>query len=376
VVLTRFGGDEFVAILPDVTTEAPAVELAERLIAALELPFVEQDLDIVVGASVGIALYPEHAIDAATLLQRADVAMYRAKGSRSGYEVYVAELDPFTPRRLALAGGLRDAIDRGEVEVLFQPQVELATGRVTGAEALVRWHHPSHGLLKPDEFIPAAEHNGSIKPLTRKVLAVSIAACREWRAQGYDLSVSVNLSMTSLLDTALPNVVRSLLDADLLPPEALVLELTEGSIMTESRRSLSVLTAIDEMGVRLSIDDFGTGYSSLSHLRRLPISEIKIDRMFIADLAVDEHDEAIVRTTIDLGHHLGLKVVAEGAESLESMRHLRDLGCDVAQGFVISRPRSQASFESWLAGQDVARLSPVAPATSLEQRRLRRHRAT
>jgi diguanylate cyclase (GGDEF)-like protein len=375
-LLARFGGDEFVALLPDVASAATPIDLAEILLAALDQPFLEQELDIAIGASVGIALFPDHALTASTLLQRADVAMYHAKGSRSGYEVYSLDIDPFTPRRLALAGQIREAVERREIEMVYQPQIELATGLVTGVEALVRWRHPRLGLLTPDEFIPAAEHTGAIKPLTVEVLALSLDACRSWRASGLDLTISVNLSVTSLLDLGLPDDVGRLLQERSLPPEVLMLELTEGSIMTESRRSVRVLTALDDMGVQLSIDDFGTGYSSLSHLRRLPVSEIKIDRSFVAGLTLDEHDAVIVRTTIELGHQLGLRVVAEGAESLDSLDRLRELGCDGAQGFVISRPRSPASLSTWLRSQQVGELRTPVPAASLEARRALRGRST
>ncbi|MEO6628747.1 MAG: EAL domain-containing protein, partial [Aquihabitans sp.] len=207
-----------------------------------------------------------------------------------------------------------------------------------------------------------------------EVLALSLDACDSWRKRGLDLTISVNLSVTSLLDQALPDDVAHLLSERGLPSSVLMLELTEGSIMTESRRSVRVLSALDEMGVQLSIDDFGTGYSSLSHLRRLPISEIKIDRSFVAGLAVDEHDAVIVRTTIDLGHHLGLRVVAEGAETVGTMDSLRDMGCDVAQGFVISRPRPAASLDTWLRGQEVVQLGALHP-TSLDVHRARKPRA-
>ena len=370
--LARFGGDEFVVLLPDVNSASGAVTQAERLLAALDQPFLEQDLDIAIGASVGIALFPDHAHTGSTLLQRADVAMYHAKGTRSGFEIYAPELDPFTPRRLALAGQLREAVDRGQIELLYQPQVELATSQVPGVEALVRWRHPRLGLLTPDEFIPAAEHTGAIKSLTLEVLGQALDACAAWRRQGYDLHVSVNLSVTSLLDQGLPGDVHALLTTRDLPADVLVLELTEGSIMTESRRSVSVLSDLDHMGVRLSIDDFGTGYSSLSHLRRLPVSEIKIDRSFVAGLTIDEHDAAIVRTTIDLGQHLGLRVVAEGTESVDSLERLRELGCDAAQGFVISRPRPIDSLDEWLTDQNVRMLDTPAPTTSLQERRAQR----
>ncbi len=370
--LVRFGGDEFVVLVPEAESVDALTVHARTLLGAFDQPFIEQDLDIVIGASIGLALYPEHADTAATLLQRADVAMYRAKAARAGFEVYAPELDPFTPRRLALAGQLREAIDRHQVEVVYQPQIDLIDGKVVGVEALVRWRHPTLGLLPPSEFVAAAEQTGAIKPLTLRVLDLALATCKAWRNAGFDLKMSVNLSVTSLLDQSLPDDVRTLLEKHGVPAESLVLELTEGSVMTESRRSVSVLAALDDMGVKLSIDDFGTGYSSMSHLRRLPISEIKIDRSFISDFTINDHDLAIVRTTIDLGHHLGMRVVAEGAEGADALDKLRELGCDLAQGYVISRPRDKVAIDAWLATQDVARLVPPTEPTSLHERRIQR----
>jgi diguanylate cyclase (GGDEF)-like protein len=370
--LVRFGGDEFVVLIPEAESVEDISAHARTMLKAFDQPFIEQDLDIVIGASIGVALYPEHADTAATLLQRADVAMYRAKAARAGFEVYAPELDPFTPRRLALAGQLREAIDRHQIEVAYQPQIDLSDGKVVGVEALVRWRHPTLGLLPPSEFVAAAEQTGAIKPLTLRVLDLSLGTCRAWRTNGFDLKMSVNLSVTSLLDQSLPDDVKTLLDKHGVPAESLVLELTEGSVMTESRRSVSVLAALDDMGVKLSIDDFGTGYSSMSHLRRLPISEIKIDRSFISDFTIDDHDLAIVRTTIDLGHHLGMRVVAEGAEGADALDKLRELGCDLAQGYVISRPRDKSAIDAWLATQDVARLTPPTEPTSLHERRIQR----
>ena len=367
----RFGGDEFIVVQRAAVDRDDAVDLAERLRASLDLPFEHDDLSIAVSASIGVAVFPDHATDSTDLVKRADVAMYVAKGSRSGIEMYAPERDPFSPRRLAVAGQLRGAIHRREITVLYQPKVDLKTNEICGLEALVRWRHPRFGLLGPDEFVPAAERNGAIQPLTREVLEQAVWRCREWRDLGMDLSVAVNLSVHSLLDHRLVSDIRQLLDEAQLPAGALVIELTESSVLTESRRALTILGALDELGVELSVDDFGTGYSSLVRLRGLPISEIKIDRSFIADLDRVPEDAAIVGATIQLGHRLGLNVVAEGIETYNSLERVRHLHCDVAQGFLISPPRTARDLESWLLaapGFPVRRQKPpgaVPPAARI-----------
>jgi diguanylate cyclase (GGDEF)-like protein len=347
-LLARFGGDEFVVLLPSITDELDATAVGSQMLEALSAPFRFHDLTLAVGARVGVALCPDHGTDPSMLLQRADVAMYRAKVTTSGVAVYSSEDDPFTPQRLALAGELREAIGRGEIEVLFQPIVSLNTNLVVGAEALVRWRHPQRGLLPANMFVPVAERTGMIHPLTLHVLSVALTECSNWRKAGHELSVAVNLSMQNLLDTRLPGDLVDLLVQQELPPDALVLELTESLAMTEVRRTLGVLSQVNELGIRLAIDDFGTGYSSLSYLRRLPVSELKIDRTFVHSLAVDDPGAAIVATIIQLGHQLGLEVVAEGVESMESLERLAAMGCDLVQGYVISPPRTGDSFAEWL----------------------------
>jgi diguanylate cyclase (GGDEF)-like protein len=348
-VLARFGGDEFVVMLPNVTGETDAIAVGAALLESLTAPFRNEELTIAVGARVGVALYPDHGADPQTLLQRADVAMYRAKMSASGIAVYAPEDDPFTPQRLALAGELREAIGRGEIEVLFQPVVSLKNRNVVGAEALVRWRHPQRGLLPAGAFVPIAERTGTIHTLTLHVMSVALAECRRWREHGHELSVAVNLSMQNLLDPSLPGDVVDLLVSAGLPPDALILELTESLAMTEVRRTLGILSQVHELGVRLAIDDFGTGYSSLAYLRRLPVAELKIDRSFVHSLAVDDPGAAIVATVVELGHQLGLEVVAEGVESLDALERLTAMGCDLAQGYVVSPPRTAESFWDWLA---------------------------
>jgi EAL domain-containing protein (putative c-di-GMP-specific phosphodiesterase class I) len=332
--------------------------LAERIVAALRRPFEINGLGLEVGASLGVAFHPEHGENADALLQRADIAMYAAKELKSGYEIFAPHHDRHSPGRLQLAGELRQAIERGELGPWYQPKIELATGRVAGLEALMRWHHPTRGLVYPADFIPIAEHTGLIVPATIALLETCLPECASWRALGLDVSVAVNLSARSLSDPRLPDRVAGLLDAAGLPPTALVLEITESMIMADPTRAAVVLDRLRAMGVAISIDDFGTGYSSLAHLRRLPVDEVKIDKSFVLGMASDRSDAIIVRSTIDLARNLGLRVVAEGVEDDEIRDRLTALGCHLAQGYGISHPLPPAAAEAWLrerAGLGAAR---------------------
>jgi EAL domain-containing protein (putative c-di-GMP-specific phosphodiesterase class I) len=311
-----------------------------------------------VDASVGIALRPEHADDAAGLLRRADVAMYEAKLGHSGVEVYDAARDVHSRERLVLAGELRDAVEHGALEVHFQPKVDLATGGVVGAEALVRWPHPERGLLLPDAFLPAAEQAGLMPPLTLVVLNRALAACGRWTEAGRSLGVAVNLSASNLLDASLPHEVAAMLAAHRVAPEQLTLEVTEGTILDNPLRSGEVLAAVRRLGVHVSLDDFGTGHSSLSHVKRLPVDELKIDRSFVGGLAADGTDRAIVEAIVRLARSLGLSITAEGVEDDGVLGLLRGYGCDLAQGYLFSRPLPEAAFLRWLQARDVTAPSP------------------
>ncbi|HET9443688.1 MAG TPA: EAL domain-containing protein, partial [Acidimicrobiales bacterium] len=335
--VARLGGDEFGVVVP-VAEAAGATEVADRLLAALSEPFTAGQVALDVGASIGIVLWPDHGDDPAVLLQRADVAMYRAKAGQAGYQLYSADSDPYSTSRLALGRELRCAINTGALQVHYQPKTDLRTGFVSGVEALVRWEHPDHGFVPPDEFIDLAERTGTIRPLTLFVLTEALRQWRAWRRQGVDLGVAVNLSARNLLDPELTDDVDRLLRLFAVPPERLTLEITETSVMTDSVRSLQCLNRLHALGVRLSIDDFGTGHSSLSYLKRLPVDEVKIDRSFVMNMATDDNDAVIVRSTVDLGHNLGLRVVAEGVEDQECRDRLTELGCDLAQGFHLGRP--------------------------------------
>jgi diguanylate cyclase (GGDEF)-like protein len=352
-LVARFGGDEF-AILPGLSGDDPdeLEELALPLLHCVQRPFVVDELTLEVGASIGIARFPHDGTDANTLLRCADVAMYTAKEGDSGFEVYAADQDHHSVQRLGALSDFRRGLATDEIVVHYQPIVDLDDLRVRGAEGLVRWQHPEHGLLPPGAFINAVEQTGLIGPLTRYVLERSIGQCADWRRQGRELDVAVNLSVRNLLDRNLPREIERLLDAYSLPPEALQLEITERMLMSDPDRALAIVSRLSDLGVRLSVDDYGTGYSSLANLRRLPIDELKIDRSFVTPMLRDESDLIIVRSTINLAHDLGLKIIAEGVEDEPTLEHLSLLGCDLAQGFHLSRPLAADAFAAWVASAD------------------------
>jgi EAL domain-containing protein (putative c-di-GMP-specific phosphodiesterase class I) len=312
-------------------------------------------MDVHVRASAGLACAPLHGDDVVTLVQHADTALYAAKQARADVEVYDPAADGASTR-VAMTGHLRDAIARGALNVHYQPKVDPVTGRPLGAEALVRWNHPAHGQVNPEEFVRLAEHTGLILPLTRYVLDEALRACAGWRADGAQLGVAVNLSARSLTDAALPGLVRDALAATGVPGDALTLEITETAVMGDLVRSLAVLQGLRDLGVHLSVDDFGTGQSSLAYLKRLPIDEMKIDKSFVLHLADQRADAEIVRATIGLGHALGLRVVAEGVEDVVAQELLAGWGCDVVQGFHIARPLPLEDLRRWLGR------NPPAPA--------------
>jgi diguanylate cyclase (GGDEF)-like protein len=353
--VARLGGDEFAVLLPGIDDAEAALATADKLLAALDAPFSLDALTVEVEASIGIALSPEHGADAATLLQHADVAMYLAKDAHTGVELYTPVHDLYSRDRLTLVGQLRQALDRAELVLHFQPKVDLRTDAVRGVEALLRWAHPTRGLLVPDSFLPAAEHTGLIRPLTSQVLEQAAAQCGEWRAAGHELTVAVNLSARNLHDLQLPDEIGHVLERWALPPSALELEITESAIMADPVRALGVATQLRALGVGLSIDDFGTGYSSLSYLKQFPVNEIKIDKSFVIDMTANDDDAAIVRSTIGLARNLGLEVVAEGVETNEVRNRLVELGCDLAQGFLLGAPVPASDLTPWLERADRTR---------------------
>jgi diguanylate cyclase (GGDEF)-like protein len=347
-MLARLGGDEFGLVLPDLEDESTAIRIAERILAELERPIAVDTLQLDVSGSIGIALFPTHSRDVETLLRRADVAMYAAKESGSGYEVYTPSLDRNSPGRLTLIAQVRPAIENHEFTLHYQPKVRLADGKVQGVEALVRWRHPERGLVMPDDFIPMVERTVLLKPLTLFVVNEALRQAHQWERQGLPLEVAVNLSPKSLLDPQLPDHVAELLGRWDVSPSRLTLELTESFLMADSGRSVGVLGRLSGVGIQLSIDDFGTGYSSLSHLKRLPLQEIKVDRSFVEHMRDDPNDAMIVSATVELGRNLGLRVVAEGVEDRATFDELARIGCDMAQGFEMSQPLAALDLTRWL----------------------------
>ena len=346
--VARLGGDEFAVLLPEVAHRGAVAQVAKRFLKVLEEPVAVGGLALQVEASIGIALYPEHGHHVEALTRTADVAMYKAKENRSGYEFYAEDHNRNNADRLALVGELRRAIDEGELIFFYQPKVDLQSGRIAGVEALARWDHPRRGLLPPDEFVPLAERSSLLRPMTVHLMDTALRQCSAWRAQGIELSVAVNLSAQNLLDLQLPSDLDRLLSSWRLPPGSLEFEITESTIMTDPRRAMAILTKLSQIGVRLSVDDFGTGYSSLAYLKQLPVSALKIDKSFVMTMSEDDGNAMIVQSTIDLGHNLGLQVVAEGVESEKVYSELARLGCDYGQGYFLSRPLPAPKMTRWL----------------------------
>ena len=348
-VVARLGGDEFGILLPELEPGVGVQTVIAKIQACLRVPVLIDGIPIVVEASIGVATVPEHANDADTLLQRADIAMYRAKRMASGYAVYSPEYNLYSPERLGLMAELLDAIELEQLLLHYQPKVALATGRVAGHEALVRWQHPRLGLVPPDKFILAAEQTGLIAPLTVWVLNDALNHCQRAQREGFTLQrVSVNLSARSLHDPRLPQIIEESLARAGAKPSQLMLEVTESAIVLDPLRAKENLVALSDIGVWLSIDDFGTGYTSLSSIKHLPIDEIKIDQSFITNMLTDKKDAMIVRTIIELGHNFNLTVVAEGVETKQVWDALAALGCDEIQGYFISKPQTYEQLKIWL----------------------------
>ena len=368
-LVARLGGDEF-AVLPGENTADPdALEaIARRLIGCVQQPVGVDELLLEVGVSIGIARFPRDGEDPHSLLRSADVAMYAAKEAHAGCKVYAAALDRHSVRKLNVLSDFRRALDSDEIVVFYQPIMHMDGSRTHGAEALVRWEHPELGLLPPSDFMPIVEQTGLIGPLTRHVLERAVAQCAAWRQAGQELTVSVNLSVRNLLDPELAGLISNLLTTYRLTASALDLEITESMLMSDPDRSLVTLSRLSQLGVGLSVDDYGTGYSSLANIRRLPIDELKIDRSFVSPMLSDESDLIIVRSTINLGHDLGLTVVAEGVEDEATLHRLEGLGCDLAQGYHFSKPLPAEAFNKWI-GLASSAPTPPAPAkfTSSEQ---------
>lgn len=359
-VVARLGGDEFGVLLRSAHTD-DAIAAAARLRGALRRPFTLAGISLHVGASVGIAVYPDHALDAGTLLRHADVAMYEAKRGRTGHEVYASEGDHHSRDRLALAGEVRRALAQDELALHYQPVADLGGGKILGVEALVRWRHPERGLLAPGAFLPAIEHTEVMREVSHRVLAMAICQAGAWFREDRSWRVAVNLSATDLLDRTLVDDVSALLRRYGTPAGRITLEVTESVLMTDPARAMEVLGELRALGVHLALDDFGTGFSSLTHLQRMPVDEIKIDRSFVAAMATDASSAAIVSSTVDLAHALGMRVVAEGIEDEATWTRLRAVGCDAAQGYYLAKPLSPGELDASI--DEIAERSAAASRT-------------
>ncbi|MFI7031487.1 putative bifunctional diguanylate cyclase/phosphodiesterase [Microbispora rosea] len=350
-VVARLGGDEFAVLLPSIRDAHAAREVASRLRVALTEPVRLEGMTFDLDASIGIALYPDHAPDFELLMQRSDVAMYLAKEGRTGVEFYLPGKDRNSPERLSLLGDLRRAIDADELELHYQPKVSLDDGRVESVEALLRWWHPVRGPISPAEFIPLAEQSYLMRELTQHVIGHALRQAARWWHAGLDVPVSVNVSARDLLDSSLPEQLESGLEKLDLPPEAIRLEVTERILMTDQAYSADTIRTLAGLGIQLALDDFGTGYSSLVRLQRLPVSEVKIDASFVRRLGESPDDERIVRSIIDLVRSLGLRSVAEGVESPEVATLLREMGCHAGQGWWLAKPMPASETTTWLRGR-------------------------
>ncbi len=343
----RLGGDEFAILLPTVARDIDAGAIARKLLRALEEPMVLGDQTVRVTASVGAVLFPAHGDDVSTLLRRADRAMYEAKRERHGFLVFAPVMEEEGDDRVRLQADLEHAIRHGELVLHYQPKVDLVTGKTSGAEALVRWNHPTLGMLPPARFVPLAERTRLIEPLSLYVLRTAAVQARAWADAGRPLPIAVNISAINLGDGEFVGHVERILTDAGVSPDLIELEVTETALMRDPECAEAVIRALSNLGVRVSIDDFGTGYSSMAYLRKLTVARIKIDKSFVMDMGVNRNDGVIVRSIIDLGHSLGLKVVGEGVETADAMAVLASLGCDYAQGYHLARPMDAEAFDAW-----------------------------
>jgi diguanylate cyclase (GGDEF)-like protein/PAS domain S-box-containing protein len=364
--VARLGGDEFGVLLPHASLTDGVLRAVEQMQAAIEYPITLQGLSLSLEASIGIALYPDDGKDVETLLRCADGAMYYAKVEKSGWAFYDSSRVRQDTARLTLMGELRGALDQRELVLYYQPKAVLADGEVHSVEALLRWNHRVRGLVPPDDFIPMAQQTGLIKPLTLYVIDEALRQCRLWQDDGLRLAIAVNLAARNLVDADFPSQVAGLLERWNVEPGLLEFEITESAMLTDPERTKLILEDLSAMGIRLSIDDFGTGYSSLASLRRLPVSEIKVDRCFVMNMDEDEDDATIVRSTIDLGRNLGLDVVAEGVESEQVWDRLKALGCTAAQGYYLSRAIPAPELQTWLLQRRSARDTTRAAKAPIE----------
>jgi diguanylate cyclase (GGDEF)-like protein len=347
--VARLGGDEFAILLPG-EWAAGAQRIAAALLRALEAPLNLDGHAVDVRASVGITASPEHGHESSTLMRQADIAMYAAKRTNQGIVVWDEKYNQHGHERLSLMSDLRKAVDGNELALVYQPKVSLAGGPTQAVEALIRWHHPVRGVVPPVDFIPFAEQTGYIRAITQWVLAQGISQCASWRSEGRQINVSINLSARDVMDTTLPDRVAALLQVHGCAAQWITLEITESAILDDPGHAVENLQRLSALGCKVSIDDYGTGYSSLAYLRRLPLNELKIDKSFVMGMVRDASDSVIVRSTIELAHNMGLVVVAEGVEDEATLERLRTLGCDIVQGFYLSRPLAADLVRAWMDG--------------------------
>jgi diguanylate cyclase (GGDEF)-like protein len=346
-MLASLGGDEFAVLLLNADADY-AARIAENILQALEAPFEIAGFTLEVDACIGIALFPDHGTSPDLLMQHADVATDIAKKTGSNFAIYAVEHDPYSPQRLKLMGELRHAIGNNQLSLHYQPKIDFQTGCTVGVEALMRWHHPQHGAIPPDDFIAMTERTGLIKALTLWALNAALEQCHAWDQMGLKIPVAVNVSSRNLQDPNFVGHIDKLLKIWKIGHECLELEITESTLMTDPVNAMNSLSQLSNMGIHLTIDDFGTGYSSLSYLQKLPINTIKIDKSFVIDMTKNLDSAVIVLSTIELAHHLGLKVVAEGVEDRQTWDKLAGFGCDLAQGYYVSYPMPANNFLDWL----------------------------
>jgi diguanylate cyclase len=351
-VVAKIDGNIFGIMLSEDSDILSAEVFAQRIQKALESPFLLERLYVAIHSNIGIVHFPEHGQDVDALVQRAGVALHIAQRSTKGYALYEQSFDKHTPLRLTLMSELRHAIERDGLDLFYQPQIAIKAQEICGVEALLRWNHPVHGYITPDEFIPMAERNRMTRQLTQWVLRRAFHDCANWRKQGFTFTISVNLSARDLHDPDLPNLISGVAAASGIQPEWIILEITESSLMSEPENALEIIRRLHQMGYHFSIDDFGTGYSSLAYLKRMPLTELKIDKSFVLDILANENDSAIVKATINLAHNLGIQVIAEGVESQDILDRLMKYGCDIAQGYHFSRPLPVDKLNQWLSSSD------------------------
>lgn len=348
--VARLEGSTFSLLIHD--EQENALQVVNNIQESMQSAFIVERLQVAINSGAGIVHFPEHGEDVDTLVQRAGIALYMARNSKAGHAVYDPSFDEHSPQRLTLMSELRHAIQRDELVLHYQAKVSLKTNQVHGVEALIRWNHPKHGFIPPEEFIQMAERTRTIQQVTTWVLRQAFIDCAKWNLAGKELKVSINLSTKDLHDPELPDFIEGIRAATKVNPSWIMFEITEGSIMTDPEQALEILQRLDSMGYQLAIDDYGTGYSSLAYLKKMPLNELKIDRSFVQDLLSDENDAVIVSATINLAHNLGLETVAEGVENKETLAKLKEFGCDIAQGYYINKPLTAEGIDQWLENSD------------------------